>query len=152
MDARLIELKIELPPTPRPMGLYKPVLVVGNLAYVSGHAPLRTDGSRVVGRLGDDFDLEQGKMAARCSGLAILASMKNALGTLNKVKRVVKIFGMVNAVPAFQQHAQVLNGCSELFVQVFGEQNGAGVRSAAGMSSLPGGIAVEIEAVFEVEI
>lgn len=150
-ESRLAELKLQLPPVPKPMGLYKPVLVVGNLAYVSGHAPLRGDGSRMVGRLGDDMNLEQGKAAARCAGLAILATLKNSTGDLNRVKRVVKVLGMVNCTPDFKEHPAVINGCSELFAEVFGNENGVGVRSAAGMSSLPGGIAVEIEAVFEIE-
>ena len=149
-EARLAELKIQLPPVPKPNGLYKPVVVVGNLAFVSGHAPLYADGKRVVGRIGDGMDLDAGKMAARMSGHAILATLRNEFGTLDKIKRVVKVLGMVNCTAEFQQHPAVINGCSELFVEIFGEENGVGARSAAGMNSLPGGIAVEIEAVFEI--
>lgn len=147
----LVQLGLELPPVPKPNGLYRPIVTVGGLAYVSGHAPLRGDGSRIVGRLGADLDLVAGQQAARQSGLAILATLRHHLGSLERVRRVVKVFGMINATPDFVQHPAVLNGCSELFAQVFGEPNGIGARSAAGMSSLPGNIAVEIEAMFEVE-
>src|SRR5690242_17359244 len=119
MDAeqRLERIRAELPPTPKPMGVYRPVAVVGNLAYVSGHAPLRPDGSRITGRLGSDLDVEAGHRAARQSGLAILASVRSQLGSLNRVRRLVKIFGMVNATPDFRDHPAVINGCSELFVE-----------------------------------
>jgi enamine deaminase RidA (YjgF/YER057c/UK114 family) len=149
-EARVSELKLVLPPTPKPMGAYRPVVIVGNMAYVSGHAPLRADGTRITGRLGADLDVDAGKAAARQCGLAILASLKAELGSLDRVRRVVKVLGLVNATPEFQQHPQVLNGCSELFIEVFGPERGVGARSAAGMSSLPGNIAVEIEALFEV--
>lgn len=149
-EGRLSELKIELPPTPKAMGLYRPVLIVGNLVYVSGHAPLRADGSRITGRVGADLDLDAGKVAARHCGMAIMASLRNHLGSLDKIARVVKILGLVNCTSDFQQHPAVLNGCSELFAEVFGTDCGVGVRSAAGANSLPGNIAVEIEAVFEV--
>ncbi len=151
VEARLVELKLLLPPVPKPMGIYRPVLVLGNLAYVSGHAPLRSDGSRITGRLGADLDLEAGKAAARQAGLAILSSLKNELGHLNRIKSVVKLFGMVQCTPEFQQHPAVINGCSELFAEIFGEA-GVGVRSAAGFNSLPGNIAVEIEGVFEIQL
>jgi len=149
-EHRIAELKLVLPPTPKPMGSYRPVVVVGNMAYVSGHAPWRADGSRIIGRLGADLDVDAGKAVARQCGLAILASLKAELGSLDRVRRVVKVLGMVNATPEFQQHPQVVNGCSELFIEVFGPERGVGARSAAGMSSLPGNIAVEIEAIFEV--
>jgi enamine deaminase RidA (YjgF/YER057c/UK114 family) len=149
-EDQIAELKLILPPTPKPMGAYRPVLVVENMAYVSGHAPLRTDGSRITGRLGAELDLELGQAAARQCGLAILASLKAELGSLDRVKRVVKVLGMVNATPDFEKHPQVVNGCSELFIEIFGPERGVGARSAAGMSSLPGGIAVEIETIFEV--
>jgi enamine deaminase RidA (YjgF/YER057c/UK114 family) len=149
-DARLAELRLVLPTPPKAMGVYRPVVVVGNLAYVSGHAPWRDDGSRITGKLGVWLDVEAGKAAARQCGLAILASLRAELGSLDRVCRVVKLLGMVNATPDFQQHAQVINGCSELFIEVFGPESGVGARSAAGMSSLPGNIAVEIEAIFEV--
>jgi len=132
------------------MGVYKPVVIVGKLAYVSGHGPLKPDKSLVTGRIGDDLSLEQGKAAARQVGLAILATLKNELGSLDRVSRVIKVLGMVNCTPEFQDHPQVINGCSELFRDVFGPDNGIGARSAVGMGSLPGNIAVEIEALFEI--
>ena len=151
IESRIAELKLQLPPPPKPGGLYRPVVVVGNLAYVSGHAPLRGDGTRIVGRVGADLDVQAGKAAARQAGLAILATLRNELGTLNHLKRVVKVFGMVNCTPDFFRHPDVINGCSELFVELLGSERGIGARSAAGMNSLPGNIAVEIEAIFEIE-
>ena len=148
-DDRISELQLELPPTPKPNGLYKPIVIVGNLAFVSGHAPLQADGTRITGRVGADLDLESGKRAARQAGLAILAMLRNELGSLSRVKRVVKLLGLVNCTPEFNQHPAVINGCSELFSEVFGDA-GIGTRSAAGMNSLPGNIAVEIEGIFEV--
>lgn len=150
-EDRVAELKLELPPAPKPAGVYKPVVIAGGLAYVSGHGPLKSDKTLIVGRVGKDMDLAGGKAAARQTGLAILASLKTALGSLNKVKRLVKTLGMVNAEPDFKDHPQVINGYSELMSEVFGADNGVGARSAVGMGSLPGGIAVEIEAIFEVE-
>jgi len=149
-ETRLAELKLVLPPAPKPQGAYRTFIRVGKLVYLSGHAPLRADGSRITGRLGADLDLEAGKAAARQCGMAILATLKAELGSLAGVGRVVRLLGLVNATPDFQQHSQVVNGCSELFLEVFGSESGAGVRTVAGMSSLPGNIAVEIEAVFEV--
>jgi enamine deaminase RidA (YjgF/YER057c/UK114 family) len=148
-EARLNELKIELPPAPKPMGVYKPVVITGNLAFVSGHGPLKPDKSLILGRVGKDLDLEAGKAAARQVGLAILASLRAELGTLDRIKRVIKVLGMVNSTAEFQQHPAVINGCSELFADVFGKVDGVGARSAVGMGSLPGNIAVEIEAIFE---
>jgi enamine deaminase RidA (YjgF/YER057c/UK114 family) len=149
-EARLLELKLELPPTPKPMGVYKPLVIAGNLAYTSGHGPLKPDKTLITGRVGSDLDLEAGKAAARQTGLAILATLRGELGSLNRVKRVVKVLGMVNCTPDFRDHPQVINGCSELFRDVFGPETGVGARSAVGMGSLPGNIAVEIEAVFEI--
>lgn len=151
-DSRLAKHKAELPPVPKPNGLYKPIVISGNLAFVSGHAPLCHDGSRICGRVGLDLTLEQGKAAARQSGLAILASLQGEFGNLARVRRVIKVLGMVNSTPEFQQHPAVINGCSELFADIFGTENGVGARSAAGMNSLPGNIAVEIEAIFEIDI
>ena len=147
-DSRITELGLELPPAPKPLGVYKPVLVVGNYLYVSGHGPLRSDGTQIKGRLGDDLKLEEGKQAARQVGLAMLASIKTHFGDLNRIKRLVKVLGMVNSTPEFDQHPAVINGFSELMAEIFGEDNGIGVRSAVGMI-LPGNIAVEIEAMFE---
>jgi enamine deaminase RidA (YjgF/YER057c/UK114 family) len=148
-EARLRELKLELPPAPRPLAVYKPLVVTGNLVFVSGHGPVRTDGSLVIGRLGDGMDLDGGKAAARQVGLAILASIRAELGSLDRIGRVIKLLGMVNATADFSDHPKVINGCSELFAEVFGPERGIGARSAVGMGSLPGGIAVEIEAIFE---
>ena len=149
-DARVDQLKLELPPAPKAMGVYKPVLVVGSMAYVSGHGPLKSDGTLMTGRVGADLDLAAGKAAARQTGLAILASLRAALGSLDQVRRLVKVLGMVNSTADFQDHPKVINGCSELFAEVFGPDLGVGARSAVGMNSLPGNIAVEIEAIFEV--
>lgn len=150
-ETRIGELNLHLPPAPKPAGVYKPVVISGNLAYVSGHGPLKADGTSMLGRVGQDLDLEAGKLAARQVGLAILATLKAHLGSLDRVKRLVKLLGMVNSTADFTQHPQVINGCSELFADVFGRENGIGARSAVGMGSLPGNIAVEIEAIFEIE-
>jgi enamine deaminase RidA (YjgF/YER057c/UK114 family) len=125
-------------------------VIVGNVAYVSGHGPYRGPDDYICGRVGDDMSLEEGKAAARQVGLAMLATLKSELGSLDRVKRVVKLLGMVNSTPDFGEHPKVINGCSELFGQVWGEENGIGARSAVGMGSLPGNIAVEIEGIFEV--
>ena len=148
-ESRLKELNLVLPPAPRPIAVYKPVVVLGNTIYVSGHGPVRTDGTLITGVVGKDLDLEAGKAAARQVGLAILANLKAHFGTLDKVKRVVKTLGMVNTAPDFYDHPKVINGCSELFAEVWGPENGIGARSAVGMGPLPGNIAVEIEVIFE---
>ena len=150
-EKRIAELKLELPPAPKPVAVYKPVVIAGNMAYVSGHGPLKPDKSVITGRVGQDMDLQAGKLAARQVGLAILATLRSQLGTLDRVKRLIKVLGMVNCGPDFRDHPQVINGCSELFVEVFGPENGMGARSAVGMGSLPGNIAVEIEAIFEIQ-
>jgi len=150
-EARIAELKLELPPAPKPVAVYKPLVVAGNIAYVSGHGPLKTDKTLITGRVGADLDLAAGKAAARQTGLAILATLREQLGSLDRVKRVIKVLGMVNSTPQFGEHPAVINGCSELFAEVFGRDNGIGARSAVGMGSLPGNIAVEIEAIFEIE-
>lgn len=150
-EARLTELRLELPPAPKPIAVYRPMVIVGQLAFVSGHGPLKLDKSLITGRVGADLDLEEGKAAARQVGLAILATLRAELGSLNRVQRVIKILGMVNCTPDFQQHPAVINGCSELFADVFGPEAGIGSRSAVGMGSLPGNIAVEIEATFEIQ-
>ncbi|MBA4019791.1 MAG: hypothetical protein C0483_21710 [Pirellula sp.] len=148
-EARVKELGLTLPPVPKVGGVYKPVVIVGNLAYVSGHGPLREDGSLITGRVGDDLDKDAGYQAARQVGLTILTTLRAQLGSLDRVKRVIKTLGMVNAVADFKQHPAVINGCSELWGQVWGDDAGIGARSAVGMGSLPGNIAVEIEAIFE---
>ena len=148
-EARLAELKVELPPAPKPMGVYKPCLIVDKFVYVSGHGPNYSDGSQHRGRVGADLTEDEGKAAARQVGLTILATLRAHLGSLDKIGRVIKVLGMVNAAPDFQRHPAVVNGCSELFVDIWGPDNGVGVRSAVGMGSLPGNIAVEIECMFE---
>jgi enamine deaminase RidA (YjgF/YER057c/UK114 family) len=148
-DARFAELALELPPAPKPVGVYKPLVIVGNLAYLSGHGPMRPDKSLIKGKVGGDLTLEQGKLAARQVGLSLIATIKAQLGSLTKVKRVIKVLGMVNATPDFLQHPKVINGASELFAMIWGEDNGVGARSAVGMGSLPDNIAVEIEMVVE---
>ena len=149
-ETRILELRLELPPAPKPVAVYKPLVIAGQLAFVSGHGPLRADGSLITGRVGADLDLAAGQAAARQTGLAILATLRSELGSLDRVKRVLKVLGMVNATPDFADHPKVVNGCSELFSQVFGPDCGVGARSAVGMGSLPGNIAVEIEAIFEI--
>ncbi len=141
---------LTLPPAPKAMAVYKSLLIDGKLCYISGHGPYQNDGTTIKGKLGQDLTDEQGKLAAQQVGLAILATLQNGLGSLNKVKRVIKILGMVNSVADYTNHPFVINGCSELFAKVWGE-NGIGVRSAVGMGSLPQNIAVEIEALFELE-
>ncbi len=150
-EAQIQSLGIELPPAPPKGGVYQPVVVVNNIAYVSGHGPYCSDGSYITGKAGADMGLDEAKAAARQVGLAMLATMKRELGSLNRVKRLVKLLGMVNSTPDFHDHPKVINGCSELFASIWGEQNGVGARSAVGMGSLPGNIAVEIEGIFELE-
>ncbi|MGN6547293.1 MAG: RidA family protein [Aureliella sp.] len=150
-EERLTQLGIELPPAPKPAGVYKPIVIVGNLAYVSGHGPLKSDGTLITGRLGEDMTLEQGQQAARQTGLAILASLRAGLGSLDRVTRVVKLLALVRCTDSFDQQPAVINGCSQLFADVFGKDQGVGARSALGTNSLPTGIAVEIEGIFEIQ-
>ncbi len=149
-ENRIQELGLELPPAPKPVGVYRPLVIADNMAYVSGHGPLKPDGSMVQGRVGADLDQQDGYDAARQTGLAILATLRAGLGSLDRVKRVVKTLGMVNCTPDFEAHPAVINGFSELFAKVFGPESGVGARSAVGMGSLPGSIPVEIEAIFEI--
>lgn len=148
-EARIKELNLQLPPVSAPKGLYRPLVVSGNLAYLSGHLPSAADGSLIQGQVGAALDLEEAKLAARAVGLAILATVRHELGSLDKIKRVVKLFGMVNAVPGFDKHPYVINGCSELMQEVFGSEAGVGARSAFGVAGLPANCPVEIEAIFE---
>lgn len=148
-DENFKKLGLELPPAPTPIGVYKPCLIDGRHCYVSGHGPLLPDKTLIIGRVGDTIDIEEAKLAARQVGLAILATLKQNLGSLDKIKRVIKVLGMVNANDSFEKHPYVINGCSELFAAVWGKENGIGVRSAVGMGSLPDNIPVEIEALFE---
>ncbi|SFD13317.1 Enamine deaminase RidA, house cleaning of reactive enamine intermediates, YjgF/YER057c/UK114 family [Chitinophaga sp. CF118] len=142
-------LGLSLPPAPSPLGVYKPCLVDGKYLYLSGHGPVQDDKSLIIGRIGTDLDIEQGKLAARQVGLTMLSTIVANLGSLDKIKRVIKVLGMVNCTPDFGRHPYVINGCSELFAKIWGEENGIGVRSAVGMGSLPDNIPVEVEALFE---
>jgi enamine deaminase RidA (YjgF/YER057c/UK114 family) len=148
-EQNFAKLGLTLPPAPKPIGVYKPCLVVDKMLYVSGHGTVKEDRSLIIGRIGVDLDIEQGKLAAQQVGLAILATIKTHIGSLDKIKRVIKVLGMVNCVPEFERHPYIINGCSELFAKVWGEENGIGVRSAVGFGSLPDNIPVEIEALFE---
>lgn len=149
-DARIDELKLVLPPAPKPVATYIPAVQVGNLLYVSGHGPLKPDKSLICGKVGGDLTDAQGVEAARQVGLAILATLRNTLGSLDRVVRLVKVLGMVNAVPDYEKHPFIINGFSDLMVEVFGD-SGKGARSAVGMGSLPTNIAVEVEAIFEIK-
>jgi enamine deaminase RidA (YjgF/YER057c/UK114 family) len=150
-DAKLAELNLELPPAPKPQGVYKPLVISGNMAYVSGHGPLKPDGTMYIGRVGSEVDQQAGYDAARQTGLAILATLKAQLGSLDRVKQLVKSLGMVNSAEDFGQQPAVINGYSDLMAEVFGPEIGIGARSAVGMGALPNNISVEIEAIFEIE-
>ncbi len=150
-EAKLAELGIELPPPSAPKGAYRPLVIVDNLAYTSGHLPVTEDGSLITGRLGDDLDQDAGYQAARRTGLAILSTLQAELGSLDRVRQLIKVFGLVNGTPEFTAQPAVINGCSELLIEVFGPQIGTGARSAVGAASLPLGAAVEIEAIFEIQ-
>jgi enamine deaminase RidA (YjgF/YER057c/UK114 family) len=150
-DERFNQSGLTLPPAPKPLGVYKPFLIVGNLVYVSGHGTVKEDGTLIIGKVGVDMDKDGAKQAAQQVGLAILATLKKNLGSFDRIKRVIKVLGMVNATPDFDRHPYVINGCSELFAKVWGDDNGVGVRSAVGMASLPDNIPVEIEAIFELQ-
>jgi enamine deaminase RidA (YjgF/YER057c/UK114 family) len=149
-EQKLKELNLELPNAPAPMAVYKPLVIHGNLAYLSGHGPVKRDGSLMKGRVGEDLDQQAGYDAARQTGLTMLATLRKHLGSLDRVKRVVKVLGFVNCTDAFDQHPAVINGCSELFAEVFGKDAGIGARSALGANSLPAKIPVEIEGIFEI--
>jgi enamine deaminase RidA (YjgF/YER057c/UK114 family) len=148
-DQRLAELGIELPAPRPPAGLYVAAVRTGGLVFVSGAGPVRADGGVVAGKVGRDIDIDDARDAARLTGLQILAVLRAELGNLAAVKRVVKILGMVNCAPGFNRTPQVIDGCSELFIEVFGEA-GRSARSAVGMAELPFDICVEIEVVVEI--
>lgn len=145
----LKKLGLEMPPAPEPKGVYRTLTVVGSLAYTSGHLPIIPAGNLVTGRLGAELDAKAGHAAAVLAGLGILATLRKELGSLDRVRRVVKLVGMVNCTPEFNEQPAVLNGCSQLFAEVFGPDAGVGVRTAVGVSALPANVPVEIEAVFE---
>ena len=149
-ESRLTELGLILPPVPKPGGIYKPVVQVGQLIYVSGHGPMRADGTLITGKVGLDLTEEQGFEAARAVGLTLLATVRASLGSLDRIQRTIKTLGMVNCNADFQRHPAVINGFSQLLKDVFGE-DGVGARSAVGMGSLPGNIAVEVEVIFELK-
>ena len=151
LSARLAQLGLALPAAAEPKGVYRPLVVVGNLAYTAGHLPVRPSGELVTGRVGADLDVAAGYAAAQLTALGILSTLKKHLGGLDRVRRVVKVLGVVNCTPEFTQQPAVLNGCSELLAEVFGPERGVGVRSAVGVAALPLGVPVEIEAVFEIE-
>lgn len=145
---RITSLGLALPPAPPPAGLYKPVLVVGEFLYVSGQGPMKSDGTYMTGRVGEDLNLGEAKLAAEQVGLTMLSTIKAHFGDVDRIKRLVKTLGMVNSTPDFDQHPLVINGFSELMADVFGTEMGVGVRSAVGMI-LPGNVPVEIEAMFQ---
>ena len=149
-ERRLAELGLELPPAPKPMGTYVPAVQVGNLLFMSGLGPRRADGTMIQGKVGADLTIEQGREAARLVALNMLANVRAALGSLDRVERVVKTLGMVNSAPDFDQHPKVIDGFADLFVEVFGPDRGRGARSAVGMAALPNRIAVEVETIVQV--
>ncbi|MEI8228336.1 MAG: RidA family protein [Planctomycetota bacterium] len=148
-QTRFEALGLALPPAPKPIGAYKPFLQVGSHVYVSGHLPLLPDGSLLRGRVGGNLDADAGKAAARQVALTILATLLMNLDSLDRVGRVLKVLGVVSCTPDFEKHPHVMNGCSELFAEIWGADHGVGVRSAIGVTSLPSGVPVEIEAMFE---
>lgn len=150
-EEQLKKLKLELLPPQKSANALVPAVRVGDMLYVSGHGPTGPDGKSIVGKVGQDLDVKQATQAARSVGLRVLGVVRAELGSLNKVVRLVKTLGMVNATPDFKEQPQVINGFSNLMVEVFGETAGKGARSAVGMGSLPGGIPVEIEAIFQVK-
>ncbi len=150
IEQKLAHMGLEMPILPTSKGIYQRCLTVGNLVYFSGHVSVQTDGSFITGKLGHDLSDEQGQDAAKQCGLAILGALKDHLGSLDKVKQVVKLLGMVNSTPDYTNHPVIINGCSQLFADLWGPMNGVGVRSAVGMGSLPGNVAVEIEGIVEI--
>lgn len=148
VSERIKEMNLQFPPAPKPAGVYRPILVLDKFLYVSGQAPVNLDGSLMQGRAGEDLSLEEAKLAARQVGLTMLSTILTHFGDIDKVKRIVKVFGMVNCTPDFKKQPLVMNGFSELMADVFGREYGIGVRSAVGMM-LPDGIPVEVEAMFE---
>lgn len=148
-DARVTKLQLDLPPAPQAMGLYRPVVVVDNLAYLSGHGPVLPNGKLICGVVGQDLDLAAGQRAARQTGLTVLSSLRAHFGSLDRIKRLVKTFGLVRCTADFIDQPAVINGFSELMKDVFGDDYGIAARSAVGAVSLPAGMAVEIEAIFE---
>ncbi len=149
-EARIKALGIQLITPTKPIANYVKAVIVGNLVYLSGHGPDKPEGGMLAGKVGAELTLEQAKVAARMVGISLISTLKAEIGDLNKVKRIVKLLGMVNSIPTFEQHPQVINGCSDLLVEVFGE-NGKHARSAIGVGSLPMNIPVEIEMIVELK-
>ena len=150
-EERLSQLGLVLPPTPEPVGTYVPYRFADNLLYLSGHGPKRPDGTYRKGRLGRDVSIDEAYQEARLVGLQLLSVAQSALGDLSRVKQVIKLLGMVNAEPDFGEHPKVINGCSDLFIEVFGE-SGKHARSAIGVGSLPNQMIVEIEVIFLISV
>lgn len=149
-EARVRAMGLEIPEPPEPVATYVPAVEVGELLFVSGHTPRGVDGSaQFVGKVGGSISLEEGRAAARQSALNVLATIRGAVGSLDRIERLVRTFGMVNAVPGFADQPRVVNGFSDLMAEVFGEEAGKGVRAAVGMGSLPGGMAVEVESIWK---
>lgn len=151
VEEKIKALGLDLPPAPSALGIYYPVVITGNHLYVSGQGPVQHNGELIKGKVGKDLSLNEGQMAARQVGLTMLSTIKEQIGNLDRIKRIIKTLGMVNCYPEFEQHPQTINGFSQLMVDVFGEEYGKGARSAVGMS-LPGNIAVEVEAIFELHL
>ena len=149
-EAKITELRLELPPSPKPAGVYKPIVIVDNIAYLSGHLPLLPEGGMMTGRVGADVNQETGYEAARRVGLAMLTTLRDELGSLDRVTRVIKILGMVSCTTDFHAQPAVINGCSELMAEVFGSEIGIGARSAVGVAALPMNVTVEIEGMFQI--
>ena len=150
-EANFNALGLELPPAPKAVGVYRPVVEVNGLLYLSGHGPLLPDGTLMRGRVGDDLDIAAGYQGARQTGLAMIASLRKHCGSLDAIGRLVKTLGLVHATPTFTEHPAVINGFSELMRDVFGEEHGIAARSAVGVISLPSGMSVEVEAIFELK-
>jgi len=150
IEKKLIELNITLPSTPKPIANYVPSVKSGNLIFLSGQGPMTPDGDFISGKVGADTSVDQAYNAARMVGMQLLSALKSEIGDLNKVKRIIKLLGMVNAIDSFKDHPNVINGCSDLLVEVFGEK-GKHARSAVGVASLPNQIPVEIEMIVEIE-
>jgi enamine deaminase RidA (YjgF/YER057c/UK114 family) len=150
-EAKLRSLGIELPVPSEPVANYVPAVRTGNLVFLAGHGPAKPGGGYVTGKVGEELSVDEGYQAARLTAIALLASLKQEIGSLDRVTRIVRVFGMVNADPSFTQHPQVINGCSDLLVEVFGPERGKHARAAVGMASLPINIAVEIEVVVEID-
>lgn len=149
-EARVRDLGLTLPPAPKPMAKYRTGVLIGGLLHLSGHGPLRPDGTMITGRVGADLTADQGKEAARQTGLAVLSTIRQHLGSLDRVGRLVRTLGLVQCTADFREQPFVINGFSELMAEVFGDEAGVGVRSAVGAVALPANIAVEVECTFEV--